>query len=178
MRMQLRDVLAALLATAVLTGAPGPAAAENPGTRVRIGVISDMSGVYADITGKGSTVAARMAVDDCLQAECKGMTIEIVAADHQNKADVGLAIARSWIDRDGVDALTDMSNASLQLALAPLLKDRNRIGLFPSGSARLTGDAYVPSHIVNWMWDTYVQVAGVANALTKPGTKWYLIGTV
>ncbi len=171
MRRRVRTLLSAALAI----GAVGPAAAQYSDGKVKIGVMSDMSGVYSDITGKGSTVAAQMAVDDCLQAECKGMKIEIVSADHQNKPDVGLAIARSWIDQEGVDAMTDLANASLQLALPTLLKEKNRIGLFPSGTARLTGDACMPSHIVNWMWDTYVQVAGVTNALTKPGTKWYLV---
>jgi branched-chain amino acid transport system substrate-binding protein len=68
-----------------------------------------------------------------------------------------------------------MSNASIQLAIPPLLREKNRVGLFPGGTARLTGDACQPGHIVQWMWDTYVQVAGVANQLTRPGTKWYLV---
>ncbi len=66
--------------------------------------------------------------------------------------------------------LADMSNASIQLAIAPLVKEKNRVALFPGGTARLTGDACQPDHVVQWMWDTYVQVAGVANRLTKPGT--------
>ncbi|CAN7664724.1 ABC transporter substrate-binding protein [Bosea sp. LjRoot237] len=161
------------IATALLGSLP--AAAEISDGAVKIGVLTDMSGVYSDITGKGSITAARMAVEDCLKAECSGMKIEVISADHQNKADVGSAIAREWIDRQGVDVLADMSNASLQLAIPPLLKDKNRVGLFPGGTARLTGDACQPDHIVQWMWDTYVQVAGIANHLTKPGTKWYLV---
>jgi len=166
-------VSALTLATALLGALP--AAAEISDGAVKIGVLTDMSGVYSDITGKGSITAARMAVEDCLKAECQGMKIEIVSADHQNKADIGSAIAREWIDRQGVDVLADMSNASLQLAIPPLLKDKNRVGLFPGGTARLTGDACQPDHVVQWMWDTYVQVAGIANHLTKPGTKWYLV---
>ena len=171
----MRNGVRSLLTAALVAGVVGPAAAQYSDGKIKIGVMTDMSGVYSDITGKGSIVAAQMAVDDCLQAECKGLTVEIVSADHQNKPDVGLSIARSWMDREGVDAMTDLANASMQLALPTLLKEKNRIGLFPSGTARLTGDACMPSHIVNWMWDTYVQVAGVTNALTKPGTKWYLI---
>jgi branched-chain amino acid transport system substrate-binding protein len=151
------------------------AAADFSNGGIKIGVLTDMSGVYSDITGKGSVVAARMAVEDCLKAECAGLKVEIVSADHQNKADIASAIAREWIDRDGVDVLTDMSNASIQLAIPPLLREKNRVGLFPGGTARLTGDACQPGHIVQWMWDTYVQVAGVANQLTRPGTKWYLV---
>ena len=134
-----------------------------------------MSGVYSDITGKGSVLATRMAVEDCLKAECAGLKVEVLSADHQNKADVASVIAREWIDRQGVDVFTDMSNASIQLALPPLFKERNRVGLFPGGTARLTGDACQPDHIVQWMWDTYVQVAGVANQMTQPGTKWQLV---
>lgn len=161
---------------ALALGWPGLAAkAEVSDGVVKIGVLTDMSGVYSDITGKGSVLATRMAIDDCLAAECAGMKIEMVSADHQNKADVASVIAREWIDQQKVDVLADMSNASLQLALPPLLKEKNRVGLFPGGTARLTGDACQPDHIVQWMWDTYVQVSGVANALTKPGSKWYLV---
>lgn len=170
----MKTLVSALTLTTALLGAL-PAAAEISDGAVKIGVLTDMSGVYSDITGKGSITAARMAVEDCLKAECQGMKIEIVSADHQNKADIGSAIAREWIDRQGVDVLADMSNASLQLAIPPLLKDKNRVGLFPGGTARLTGDACQPDHVVQWMWDTYVQVAGIANHLTKPGTKWYLV---
>ncbi|MGE7468850.1 ABC transporter substrate-binding protein [Bosea sp. NPDC003192] len=170
----MKGLASALAITTALLGAL-PAAAEISDGAVKIGVLTDMSGVYSDITGKGSITAARMAVEDCLKAECAGMKIEVVSADHQNKADVGSAITREWIDRQGVDVLADMSNASLQLAIPPLLKDKNRVGLFPGGTARLTGDACQPDHVVQWMWDTYVQVAGIANHLTKPGTKWYLV---
>jgi branched-chain amino acid transport system substrate-binding protein len=170
----MKGLVSALTLTIALLGAL-PAAAEISDGAVKIGVLTDMSGVYSDITGKGSITAARMAVEDCLKAECQGMKIEVVSADHQNKADIGSAIAREWIDRQGVDVLADMSNASLQLAIPPLLKDKNRVGLFPGGTARLTGDACQPDHVVQWMWDTYVQVAGIANHLTKPGTKWYLV---
>ncbi|WID94592.1 ABC transporter substrate-binding protein [Bosea vestrisii] len=170
----MKGLASALAIATALLGAL-PAAAEISDGAVKIGVLTDMSGVYSDITGKGSIAATRMAVEDCLKAECAGMKIEVISADHQNKADVGSAIAREWIDRQGVDVLADMSNASLQLAIPPLLKDKNRVGLFPGGTARLTGDACQPDHVVQWMWDTYVQVAGIANHLTKPGTKWYLV---
>jgi branched-chain amino acid transport system substrate-binding protein len=166
-------IAAALVGAACL--AVSPLRAEISDGTVKIGVLSDMSGVYSDITGKGSVLATRMAVEDCLKAECAGLRIEVLSADHQNKADVASVLAREWIDRQGVDVFTDMSNASIQLALPPLFKERNRVGLFPGGTARLTGDACQPDHIVQWMWDTYVQVAGVANQMTQPGTKWQLV---
>lgn len=155
--------------------AASPAGAEMSGGTVKVGVLTDMSGVYSDITGKGSVIAAQMAIDDCLKAECAGMKIEMISADHQNKADIASATARKWIDQEGVDVLADMSNASIQLAIAPLVKEKNRVALFPGGTARLTGDACQPGHVVQWMWDTYVQVAGIANRLTQPGTSWYLV---
>jgi branched-chain amino acid transport system substrate-binding protein len=142
---------------------------------VKLGVLTDMNGVYSDLTGKGSILATEMAVADCLKAECAGMKIEVLSADHQNKADIAVNIGREWIDRQGVDALVDMSNASIQLAMPTLLRDKNRVGLFQGGTARLTGDACEPDHIVQWMWDTYVQVAGLTNRLTKSGTSWYLV---
>ncbi len=165
-----------LAATALLVlGQAAPAAAEISDGVVRIGVLTDMSGVYSDLSGKGSVLGARMAVEDCLKAECAGMKIEVLSADHLNKADVALGIARQWIDEQGVDVIADMGNASIQLAIPTLLRDKNRVGLFPGGTARLTGDRCMPSHIVHWMWDTYGQVAGVANQLTQPGTRWFLI---
>ncbi|OYW53602.1 MAG: ABC transporter permease [Azorhizobium sp. 32-67-21] len=155
--------------------AASPALADMSNGTVKVGVLTDMSGVYSDITGKGSLIAAQMAIDDCLKAECAGMKIEMISSDHQNKADIASATARKWIDQEGVDVLADMSNASIQLAIAPLVKEKNRVALFPGGTARLTGDACQPGHVVQWMWDTYVQVAGIANRLTKPGTSWYLV---
>jgi branched-chain amino acid transport system substrate-binding protein len=152
-----------------------PSRAQVSDNVVKLGVMTDMDGVYSDLTGKGSILATEMAVEDCLKAECAGMKVEVLSADHQNKADIALNIGREWIDRQGVDALVDMSNASIQLAMPTLLKDKNRVGLFQGGTARLTGDACEPDYIVQWMWDTYVQVAGLANRLTKSGTSWYLV---
>ncbi|WP_043878834.1 ABC transporter substrate-binding protein [Azorhizobium caulinodans] len=171
MKRYVTGALAALTAFCLA----GTAMADISDGKVKIGVLTDMSGVYSDITGKGSLLAAKMAIDDCLKAECKGMQIEMISSDHQNKADVASATARRWIDQEQVDVLADMSNASIQLAIAPLVKEKNRVALFPGGTARLTGDACQPDHVVQWMWDTYVQVAGVANRLTKPGTSWYLV---
>lgn len=142
---------------------------------VKLGVLTDLSGVYSDATGAGSVAATRMAVEDCLAAECRGMSIDVVVADHQNKPDVALAIARGWVDTAHVDALVDMSNAAIQLAIAPFVAEKDRVALFAGGTARLSGDACQPEHIVQWMWDTYVQVGGVARRLTRPGTTWFLV---
>ena len=153
----------------------GGAAATQAETAVKLGVLTDLSGVYSDATGAGSVLATRMAVEDCLLAECRGMTVEVIAADHQNKPDVALAIAREWVDTGHVDALVDMSNAAIQLAIAPFVAQKDRVALFAGGTARLSGDACQPEHIVQWMWDTYAQVGGVARRLTRPGTTWFLV---
>ena len=161
---------AALLAAATLWSAA--AMADAP---LKLGVLTDMSGVYSDLTGTGSVKAVQMAVDGCKAGPCAGMDIQVLSADHQNKPDVGSGIAREWMDRDGVDVLIDMSNAALQLAIPPLVAERNKFAIFAGGTARLTGDACQPDNIVQWMWDTYVQVGALANRLTAQGTKWYLV---
>ena len=160
-------------ALALLLVAGGSAA--HAETAVKLGVLTDLSGAYSDATGTGSVVATRMAVEDCLAAECRGMPIEVITADHQNKPDVALAVAREWVDTGHVDALVDMSNAAIQLAIAPFVAQKNRVALFAGGTARLSGDACQPEHIVQWMWDTYAQVNGVAHRLTRPGTTWFLV---
>ena len=160
------------LAVLLVVGIRGAARAE---TAVKLGVLADLSGAYSDATGAGSVLATRMAVEDCMAAECRGMRIEVVAADHQNKPDVALAVAREWVDAGHVDALVDMSNAAIQLAMAPFVAQKDRVALFAGGTARLSGDACQPAHIVQWMWDTYAQVGGVARRLTRPGTTWFLL---
>ncbi len=156
--------LAALFAWAA------PAQAEWNGGALKLGVLTDLSGVYSDATSTGAILATRMAVEDCLAAECRSMSIDIVAADHQNKPDIAMSIARNWIDNQGVDALVDMSNAAIQLAVPALVREKNRVAIFAGGTARLSGDACEPGNIAQWMWDTYVQVAGVARRLTRPGS--------
>jgi branched-chain amino acid transport system substrate-binding protein len=164
-----------VLALALLTaaGSAPSAVAAPPG--VKLGVLTDLSGVYSEGTGTGSIEAVRMAAEDCLAAQCRGMQIDIVSADHQNKSDIALSIAREWVDRQDVDVLIDMSNAAIQLAVAPFVAEKNRAALFAGGTARLSGDACQPAHLVQWMWDTYAQVGGVARRLTRPGTRWFLV---
>ena len=163
-----RNLLAAM---AVAIG-PGIAMAQPA---LKLGVLTDLSGQYSDITGTGSVLATRMAVEDCLVAECRGMTIDVVFADHGNKPDTALTIAHNWFDNEHVDAIVDMSNASIQLAMAPYAAEKNKVVLIPGGTARLSGDLCQPEHMTQWMWDTYAQVGGISRGLTKPGTTWYLV---
>ncbi len=143
---------------------------------VKIGVLGDVSGTYAAMGGPGSVVAAELAIADCLAAECKGMTIELVSADHQNKPDVGTAIAREWFDREGVTAIADLTNSAVALSVQGLTREKNRIALF-SGPATtaLTNKNCSPVGF-HWMFDTYALSAGGARATVADGGKsWFFI---
>ena len=125
-----------LLATA-LAGLVASAAQAQ--VNVKIGVLNDRSGLYSDLTGEGSVIAARMAVEDFKAAE-KGIKVDIVSADHQNKPDVGSNIARQWYDQDGVDVIVDVPTSSVGLAVSQVSREKNKVYL-NSGSATsdLTG---------------------------------------
>ena len=159
---------AALLAAGVANAAP-------PQKPVKLGVITDMSGSLSAMSGAGSVVAAQLAVEDCLAHECAGMKVEILSADHQNKPDVALAIVSKWIDVDGVDAVTDIIQAAVQLAVQNLMKEKNHIALFPGGTARLANEDCAPKTSVLWMWDTYGQAIGITRPLATKDSSWFLI---
>ena len=143
---------------------------------VKIGVLTDMSGPYSSMGGTGSVIAAKLAIEDCLKAECKGMKIEVLAADHQNKADIASAKAREWIDRDKVDAFADLTNSAVALAVQKIVKEKGGIALH-SGPAttRLTNEDCTANGF-HWMFDTYSLATGTAAALTRQGSKsWYFV---
>jgi branched-chain amino acid transport system substrate-binding protein len=133
-----------------------------------------MSGAYRDISGPGAVTAARQAVKDF--ATSAGLNVEILVADHQNKADVGLSIARQWFDRDGVDAITDVNNSAIALALSALTREKNKAHL-NSGAAisDLTGTK-CSSNTVHWTTDSWANAQSTGGALVRAGTKrWYCI---
>ncbi len=126
----------------------GSAQAQISNDTVKIGVLTDMSGVYSDLGGQGSLVAAQMAVDDFLAARKPAYKVEVVAADHQNKADVGASKAREWYDRDGVDMVTDGLNSAVALSVAKLTAEKNRIFLnVGAGTTRLTNEDCNPNTV-------------------------------
>lgn len=142
---------------------------------VKIGVLNDMSGLYADIGGPNSLAAAKMAVDDS-GLKAKGWTIEVVSGDHQNKPDVGVNISRQWIDADKVDVIADTPNSGVALAVSNLVKEKNAV-LLNSGaaSADLTGKACTPNTI-SYTYDTYMLANGTGKALTKAGgDSWFFL---
>src|SRR6185295_4731677 len=135
---------------------------------IKIGVLSDMSSLYADIGGPGSVAAARMAVEDFGAAK-KGMKVEIVSADHQNKPDVGSQIARQWYDVDKVDAIFDVPNSGVALAVNQITRDKRK-AFINSGAASsdLTGKACSPN-TVHWTYDTWMLANGTGSAIVKSG---------
>jgi branched-chain amino acid transport system substrate-binding protein len=164
---------AALAAAAMLFA--GTASAQYNDGVIKIGVMNDMSGLYSDITGPGSVWAARKAVED-FGAAAKGMKVEILAADHQNKPDIGSNIARQWIDVDKVDAIADVPTSSVGLAVNQIIREKNKVHL-NSGSATsdMTGKACSPN-TVHWAYDTYMLSNGTGKALVKTGgDTWYFL---
>lgn len=142
---------------------------------VRIGVLTDMSGSFSQFSGQGSVVAAQLAIDDCLANECKGLKIELLSADHQNKTDLAMAKAREWADVNKVDAYADMVNSAVALAMQNLAVQKNKVALFAGGPVRITNEDCQPEYAVQWMWDTYSQTAAAVKGAAKPGQSWYFV---
>jgi branched-chain amino acid transport system substrate-binding protein len=142
---------------------------------VKIGVLNDMSGLYADLAGPGSVIAAQMAVEDSGLTK-KGWKIDVISADHQNKPDVGVNIARQWIDVDKVDVISDVPTSSVALAVSNVVKEKNSILLDSgAGSSDLTNSHCSPNTI-HWTYDTYTLAHGTGTALTKAGGKtWFFL---
>jgi branched-chain amino acid transport system substrate-binding protein len=165
-----------LLALAVAgVFAAGAAHAQYTNNVIKIGVLSDMSSLYTDLAGAGSVVAAKMAVEDS-GIEKHGVKVEIVSADHQNKPDVGSAIARRWYDAEGVDVIVDTPNSGVALAVSQITKDKNKVFLASGpGTSDLTGKACTPNTI-HWTYDTWMLANGTGTAITKGGgNTWFFI---
>jgi branched-chain amino acid transport system substrate-binding protein len=166
-----------LLSLSVLAAAMvcGTAQAQMTDGVIKIGVMNDMSGLYADLTGPGSVVAAQMAVED-FGAAAKGLKVEIVGADHQNKPDVGSNIVRTWIDVDKVDVIVDVPTSSVALAVNQIVKEKNKVFLVSGAAASdLTGKACSPNTI-HWTYDTWALANGTGNAIVKTGgDTWFFI---
>jgi branched-chain amino acid transport system substrate-binding protein len=142
---------------------------------VKIGILNDQSGVYADYGGKYSLEAARMAVED-FGGEVLGQKIEIVTADHQNKPDLATAIARRWYDSEGVDMITELTTSSVALAVQELSKDKKKIDIVVgAATSRISGDACTP-YSFHWAYDTRALAVGTGGALVKSGgDSWFFL---
>lgn len=153
----------------------GAAQAEISGNVVKIGVMNDQSGLYADLAGQGSVEAARMAVED-FGGTVNGASIEVLSADHQNKPDIGSNIVRQWIDVDDVDVIVDVPTSSVALAVTEIVKEKDRVFLV-SGAAttQLTGEACSPNTI-HYTYDTYSLAVGTGRAMVQEGgDTWFFI---
>ncbi|WMT73473.1 ABC transporter substrate-binding protein [Bradyrhizobium sp. Ash2021] len=168
-----RIISVAVLAASIVI--PGAVKADPAGKPVKIGVLNDQSGPYADITGQGSVVAAQMAIDD-FGGKVLGQPIQLVFADHQNKPDVGVAIAGRWLDNEGVDAIVDLPNSGVMLAVQELVKNKSGIVLAAGGAAAKFNQSSCTPYSFQWVYDTYALANGTATALTKSGGKtWYFV---
>src|SRR5882672_5753406 len=148
-----------VLASLVLAGTV--AAQEQP---IRIGVLNDQTSVYADFQGKGSVLAAQMAVED-YGGKAAGRRIEVVSADHQNKPDVGSVIARKWLDQDGVDLIVDLPNSAVALAVNEIVRQKNKVMIGSgAGTSELTGSKCSPN-TVHWTYDTWAYGHSLAKAV-------------
>src|SRR5450759_3580544 len=147
--------------------------AEMNGT-LRIGVLNDMSSVYADFQGPGSVLAAQLALEDF--AKQSKRKVEVISADHQNKPDVGAGIARRWFDVEGVDMIIDLPNSAVALAVSDIAKEKNKVVIGSgAGTALLTGAKCSPN-FVHWTYDTWSMGHGIARGvLDKGGKTWFFI---
>src|SRR5215217_5790276 len=161
-----------LLGTALAGLLAGAAEAQ---TSVKLGVMNDRSGLYADIAGEGSVVAARMAAEDFKAAD-KGIKVDIVSADHQNKPDVGSSIARQWYDQDGVDVIVDVPTSSVGLAVAQVSREKSKVYLNSGSATSNLTDAQCSPFTVHWAYDTVALANGTGGALVKQGgDTWFFL---
>jgi branched-chain amino acid transport system substrate-binding protein len=163
-----------LAASTVAPFASVPARAQAPAAGpIKIGVLNDQSGPYRDNTGMGSVVCAQQAVAEFGR---QGFDVQVIAADHQNKPDIGVSIARQWLDRDGVDMILDVPTSSVALAVAAVVREKNKVMVNSGGgTADLTGAQCTPN-TVHWTYDTYMLARSTATQLVKRGgDKWFFI---
>jgi branched-chain amino acid transport system substrate-binding protein len=155
--------------------AAGAAQAQISDNMIKIGVLSDMSSLYTDLAGAGSVAAARLAVEDS-GIEKRGYKVEIISADHQNKPDVGSAIARQWYDVDKVDVIVDVPNSGVALAINQITRDKGKVFLANGpASSDLTGKACSPN-TVHWTYDTWMLANGTGGAIVKSGgDTWFFL---
>jgi branched-chain amino acid transport system substrate-binding protein len=174
-RFALSSALKALTFAASVAALTAGALAQSADGPVKIGVLNDQSGVYADYGGKWSFEAAKMAVED-FGGEVLGKKIEVVSADHQNKPDIGSNIARQWYDVDGVDMITELTNSAVALAVHDISKQKKKIDIVVgAASSKLTGEA-CHANGFHWMYDTRALGVGTGGALVQAGgDSWYFL---
>jgi branched-chain amino acid transport system substrate-binding protein len=175
MKPMTKALFAATCALALVAGLSAEAMAQVSGDAVKIGVLNDQSGLYADFGGRGSVIAAQMAAED-FGGKVLGKPIQILSADHQNKPDVGSQVARQWYDADKVDVIVDVPNSGVALAVNQITRDKGKAFLVSgAASSDLTGKACSPNTI-HWTYDTWALANGTGNAIVKTGgDTWFFI---
>jgi branched-chain amino acid transport system substrate-binding protein len=156
-----------------LAALAGYASAQAPDRTVKIGVLTDMAGTYADVSGKGSVLAAQMAIED-FGGKVLGNPIALVSADHQQKADVAASIAREWYEKQGVDIIVDLPNSGIALAVQNIAKDANRISVISSGSADAATNKQCSPTGIHWTYDSYSS-GKVLSMAADPGSTWFFL---
>ncbi|AND89342.1 MULTISPECIES: ABC transporter substrate-binding protein [Bradyrhizobium] len=171
--MKTRSIASLLLTTALTFAAAGVASAQDK--TVKIGALSDQSGLYADLGGPGSTLAAQMAVEDS-GLTAKGWKIDIVSGDHQNKPDIGTAIARQWFDVDKIDVIVDVPNSGVALAVNNVIKEKNGVYINSGAATSDLTNAQCSPNTVHWTYDTYMLAHTTGQALVKAGgDSWFFL---
>jgi branched-chain amino acid transport system substrate-binding protein len=163
------------MALALLLGSIGSATAQVSNDAVKIGVITDLSGLYSDLSGQGSIVAAKMAIED-FGKTVLGKPIEILTADSQNKADVASARAREWIDQQNVDVLMDLVPTNVALSVMEIAQQKNKLAIVVGSASSTITNEKCTNTSAHWMYDTYSSSVGTGKALTKRGgDSWYFL---
>lgn len=176
MRIDLKAIGMSAIVLGALAGATQAQTPRISDGVVKIGVLADMSGVFSDLSGSGSVIAAQMAIDDFIAATKPSFKIELTSADHQNKPDIAANIARQWFDTGGVDLITDAINSGVALAVSQVAEQKNRILMTTgAGSTRLTNEQCSPN-TVSYTWDTYAYSNAHARIVKTLGLDtWYFM---
>src|SRR6201997_1081861 len=173
MHMKPNSIASLLLGTALTLAVAGAAMADDK--VIKIGVLTDNSGLYADLGGAGSTIAAQMAIEDSRMAG-KGWTIELISADHQNKPDVATNIARQWIDVEKVDIFMDVLNSGVALAVNNVVREKNSIMINTGAATSDLTNAQCSPNTIHWVYDTYMLANSTGQALVKAGgDTWFFL---
>src|SRR3981189_2936510 len=171
--MKTRLIASLLLSTALGLASAGSALAQDK--TVKIGALSDQSGLYADLGGPGSTLAAQMAIEDS-GLTAKGWKIDVISGDHQKKPDIGTAIARQWFDVDKVDVIVDVPNSGVALAVNNVIKEKNGVYINSGAATSDLSNAQCSPNTVHWTYDTYMLAHTTGQALVKAGgDTWFFL---
>ncbi|MBC4015638.1 ABC transporter substrate-binding protein [Siccirubricoccus deserti] len=175
MIMHRRAVLGTGMLAAAAIGAPALAQQRRTEETIRIGILHDMSGAYRDISGPTSVACARQAVREFQDAN-PGIGVDLLVADHQNKSDVGLAVARQWFDRDGVDVVLGVSNSALAIAMKTVVEQKDKVHLNTSAATSALTSEHCSSNAIHWAYDTYCLSHATGEPLVKQGyNTWFFI---